>query len=92
MRGFCFRASTITGILSNSCSSLRGQIAEVLPTVCPRSAGLLAGICLKKSQSPGFSSWVREAMVTNDWYTIDGDTALFAQKDDSYHQSLSINR
>ena len=31
-------------------TAVRGQMAEVLPTVCPCSAGLLAGICWKKSQ------------------------------------------
>ena len=51
---------------------LQGQIAVVLPTVCPRSVGLIAGIFWMKSQSPHYSLCVcggvgGGAVVTNDW-------------------------
>ena len=42
-----------------------GLIAEILPSVHPRSAGLLAGICWKESQSPRYFPGVG-AVVTND--------------------------
>ena len=34
---------------------LLGKMAVVLPTGCPRSVGLLAGICWTKSQSPRYT-------------------------------------
>ena len=49
---------------------VQGQIAEVLPTVCPCSKGLLAGICWKKSQRLCYFPWVEGAVVTNDWWLV----------------------
>ena len=37
---------------------LRGQLAVVLPAVCPRSVVLIAGIFWTKSQSPRYSPGV----------------------------------
>ena len=50
MREFRFSGAKIAGI-----TAVWGQLAEVLPSVCLRSAGLLARIRWKKSQShPGW--------------------------------------
>ena len=35
----------------NKTAALQSQIAEVLPSVCPRSAGLLEGICWTEETS-----------------------------------------
>ena len=56
----------------------RGQMAVVLPTVCPRSVWLIPGIFRTKSQSPRYSPGVG-AMVTNDWcvmLVIDSDSLI----------------
>ena len=45
---------------------MQSQIAEILPTFCSRSAGLLAGICWKKRQSPLSVPMGGRALVTND--------------------------
>ena len=46
---------------------VRGRGKDVVLLTCfPRSVGLLAGICWKKSQSPSYSLGLG-AMVTNDW-------------------------
>ena len=39
-------------------TAVPGQKAEILPLFVPRSAGLLAGICWKKCQSPHYSPWI----------------------------------
>ena len=49
VRGVCFCAK-IAGITAE-----RDQIVEVLPTICPHSAGVLAGIRWKKRESPAVS-------------------------------------
>ena len=45
-----------------------GKTAVVLPTGCPRSVGLLAGLCRTKGKVPtiplGWGGW---EVVTNDW-------------------------
>ena len=66
--GFCFCVK----IAENNSSvvfvlAVQGQTAEVLPTVCPHSLGLLAGICWKKTKSPLVPLGMRGALVTNDW-------------------------
>ena len=43
-----------------------GGGGEGLPVGCFRSAGLIAGICWTKSQSPRYSQGVG-SVVTNDW-------------------------
>ena len=47
--GFCFLVEN-TGITVAHGKTMRGQIAVVLPTVCPRSVGLIAEIFWTKSQ------------------------------------------
>ena len=65
-RGIVFFLGENTCSGDYSCE--RGHIAVVLPTVCPHSMGLIAGIFWTKCESPRYSPGVEGgAVVTNNW-------------------------
>ena len=73
MRGKCqgFVLYRQTWQCNENITDCGGKRAVVLPTGCPRSAGLLAGICRTKVKVPAIpQGW--GAVVTNDYIVHSG--------------------